>query len=42
MFRLVLKKVNNSVQKEPINLPSLSLTILVGTPYNLTTCLKNN
>lgn len=42
MFRLVLEKENSSVQKVPMNLPSMSLIMLAGTLYSFTTCLKNS
>ena len=42
MFKVVPKKVNNSVQNVSMNLPSLSLTMLDGMPYNFTMCLKNS
>ena len=42
MFKVVPKKLNNSVQNVPMNLPSLSLMMLDGMPHNLTMCLKNS
>ena len=42
MFKVVPKKVNNSVQNVPMNLPSLSLMMLDGMPHNFTMCLKNS
>ena len=42
MFRLIPKKVNNSIQKVPMNLPSRSLRMLVETLHNFTTSLKNS
>ena len=42
MFEVVPKKANNSVQNVPMNLPSLSLMMLDGMPYNFTMCLKNS
>ena len=42
MFKLIPKKVNNSFEKVSVNLTYRSLTMLLRTPQNFTTCLKNN